>query len=106
MFRSGEQLSERALHMRKAGCAAEKADVPAQIGFARQTVVAGQAGSGRIHRDALTDPNLCHISPHFNDFSSHFVAEHHRFTQSKVAYTPSVIVMQVGSANPAGAKPN
>jgi len=34
------------------------------------------------------------------------VAEHHRFTQSKVAYTPSVIVMQVGSANPAGAKPN
>jgi hypothetical protein len=79
--------------MWKARGAAEKTDVPAQVGFAGQAVVAPQTGSGRIHRNTLANPNPGHIVSDVHNLSSHLMAEHHRFTQCEVTDTPFVVVM-------------
>jgi hypothetical protein len=98
-----DALAEGALHMRHAHCAAVVAHVQAVVVLALLAIAALAAGPARADGHALAGREAGHGAAHRLDAACDLVAQHHRLLDAHRAEAAVLEVMQVRTADAAGA---
>ena len=98
-----DALAERPLHMRRAHRAAVVAHVQAVVLQALLAVAAQPARPARADGHALADGKTLHRRADGLDDTGHFVAQHHRLLDAHGAEAAMLEVVQVRTADAAGA---
>ena len=94
-------LSEQALLMGKAHCAAKETHVGALVAHVRAAILALVAWHGGIDRDLVINGKAGHVFANGNDRTGDFMPENHRFADFNRAKTAVMIVVQIRAADAA-----
>src|SRR5277367_5504854 len=102
-FLADEQLAKSALHMWETHRTAVEAHVETVVLPPLEAELARVAGEARVHRDPVADRYAARLGPDGRDDAGDLMAEHHRLAQPHDSEAAVIVIMQVRTADAAGA---